>query len=173
MRPRFALPVECEAEEFMEVLRDGIELHRQTLTGSTSRRHAILRMPEPQRRFWSPQLTLAVEERNDDVKVQALFSPHPHVWTGFVCVYALLFMIGLSGLMYGLAEISLDRTPWGMLAPIVTAIVAAFVYGATFIGQGLGAEEMRRLRNFLDECVDEAATRSRELPGTARDSSAL
>ena len=33
------------------------------------------------------------------------FCPHPNVWTGFMAVYGILGMIGLSALMYGGAQL--------------------------------------------------------------------
>lgn len=173
MRPRFALEVDCEAEELMEVIRERLQKEEHPITGSSARRHAVLKMPSEKRRFWTPQLDLKIEEHDGDVTLRAIFSPHPHVWTGFVFTYAMLFMLGLCGVMYGLAELSLGRTPWGLLAPVVTSVIAAFVYGAAFIGQGLGAAEMYRLRTFLDDCLEDAAERSRATPRTARDSAAL
>jgi hypothetical protein len=56
---------------------------------------------------------------------------------------------------------------------VASAVLAAFVYGATFIGQGLGAEEMYRLRAYLDGCLDEARERYRTRPTTAAESAQL
>jgi hypothetical protein len=44
----------------------------------------------------------------------------------------------------------------------------AFTYGAVFIGQGLGSEEMYRLRSFVDDCVEGAERATDTAPGHPR-----
>ena len=70
--------------------------------------------------------------------------------------YALLAIIALAGLVYGFVQHSLGRPPWALLAPPVTAAVFGFVYGATLIGQGLGAEQMYTLRSLVDRVSERA-----------------
>jgi hypothetical protein len=109
----------------------------------------------------------------DHTRVSGLFSPHPNIWQAFVFTYLTLFVLGFFGLMYGLAEVALDRTPWALLVPCGSAVLAGFVYGATFIGQGLGAEEMCRLHGYLDDCLEQAQAAYAERPKTADESAQL
>jgi hypothetical protein len=81
------------------------------------------------------------------------FSPHPNVWTGFLTLYATLFMGGVFGLIFGFSQWSLSMTPWGLVGVPVALALAAFTYGAAFIGQGLGAEEMYTIRSFVDDAM--------------------
>jgi hypothetical protein len=78
----------------------------------------------------------------------------------FMAVYILLALAALGGLSYGMVQYTLGQSPWSLW--IVPAAVAlfGFVYGATLIGQGLGAEQMYTMRSLIDRaCVDALATR--------------
>ena len=106
-------------------------------------------------------------------RIRGFFSPHPHIWQAFVFIYLTLFATGFFAAMFGLAQLFLARTPSAFLISIGAAALAAFVYGATFIGQGLGAAEMYTLRRFLDETIEQVEERSRREPRAARDSAQL
>jgi len=51
------------------------------------------------------------------------------------------------------SQSTLGMPAWGFLGVPVALALAAFTYGAAFIGQGLGAEEMYVLRSFVDEAL--------------------
>jgi hypothetical protein len=166
MRPRFAVELACTIEDVMSTLRQRLPENVQGLEGVFSKRHGVLSFPEERRQFWSPQLGLTVESidgAEHATRVRGVFSPQPQIWTAFVFVYLTLFVLGFFGLMYGFAQLALDHAPNALLVPLVTTVLAAGAYAATFVGQGLGAEEMYHLRAYLDDCLFEA-----ERIGTAR-----
>ena len=154
MRPRFRLEVERDADELLACLRERLKTTERHVVGAVFRRHVVLSPPSAERHLWSPQLNLSIsEEGNSRASIQGRFAPQPNVWTGFMFIYGVLFMGGLGGSMYGLAELSLGRTPWTMLAVPLAIAAFLFIYGAAFIGQGLGSSEMYELRRFLDDCL--------------------
>jgi hypothetical protein len=176
MRPRFAVELDSDVEDVMVALRDRAEDNVQGVRVKCTRRHGVLDFPKKRRNFWSPQLALTVEEivgNAGRTRVVGHFSPHPHIWQAFVFIYGTLFAAGFFSLMFGFAELAMGRTPWALLGPVIATALVAFVYGATFIGQGLGAEEMYRLRAYLDGCVEDARARYRARPTTAAESAQL
>lgn len=176
MRPRFAIELVCTIEDVMSELRGQLPDNVRGLEGVFSKRHGVLRFPEERRHFWSPQLSLTVESIDEDehrTRVRGVFSPHPQVWTAFVFVYLTLFVLGFFGLMYGFAQLGLGHRPDALLVPAVTSVLGAGVYAASFVGQGLGAEEMYHLRASLDDCMSGAEKNAATRPKTSRDSSQL
>ena len=128
--------------------------------GTVLRNHAVIRVHDDQRHFWSPQLELEVrlpdpedEFAPETAHLHGRFAPHPHVWTGFMAIYGLLALGGVAGAMWGLSQWTLGSPPWALLGVPAAAALAAFVYGAVFIGQGLGAEQMYLLRATVDRAV--------------------
>lgn len=152
MRPRFEVEL-SPGGDVLERLRrhlasPGCPFRGQVVTG-----HAMLRLPRERQSLLSPVLNLEVIERDGRQLLAGRFSPQPNVWTGFMAVYGVLGMLGLAGLMYGFAQMTVDATPWPMLAAPVSLALIGFVYGAAFIGQGLTADQMYELRAFVDEVV--------------------
>jgi hypothetical protein len=176
MRPRFKLDIACGVEDVMQQLRGRLEDNEQGIVGSFTRRHGVLKMPDGRRQFWSPQLGITVETIEGETgraRLMGVFAPHPHIWQAFIFIYGVVISLGCFGTMWGVAQLSLNRTPWALASPVAAFAICAFVYGATLIGQGLGAGEMYRLRTYLDECIAEAERRCKEPPRTARDSAQL
>jgi hypothetical protein len=175
MRPRFTLDVSSDVEKVMEQLRDRLDGNKQGLVGSFTRRHGVLKLPDSRRQFWSPQLGLTVETVEGDegrARVIGLFAPHPHIWQTFVFIYGVLISLGCFGTMWGVAQLSLDRTPWALASPVVSFALCAFVYGAAFIGQGLTVTDMCEMRRFVEELTTRVDDRPESLrvPGHLLDS---
>jgi hypothetical protein len=155
MRPCFALQLVCGKDEALAAIKKQLSLTSAPVDGKISGPHLVLTTCVESRKLWSPRLNVTLEDTHVGATLWCQFAPYPQVWTGFVASYAALAFLGLSGAMYGMAEVSLGRTPWGLLVPLVTGTIAAGLYGATFVGQGLASEEMEQLRAFLKACFDD------------------
>ncbi|MBW1905095.1 MAG: hypothetical protein JRJ24_07275 [Deltaproteobacteria bacterium] len=155
MRPRFELQLPVARETWLEALRSALRDDAGALRGQVFRKHAVVEMRDGQRTFWSPYLNLEVEDEPDGSAIRGRFSPHPNVWTMFMAAYILLAIIALGGITYGIVQSTLGQPPWALwIAPAAVALFG-FVYGATLIGQGLGAEQMYIMRSVVDRaCVD-------------------
>jgi hypothetical protein len=176
MRPRFQLDVACEAETLVRVLRDRIEDSDPGLEGFFDPRHCVLRIPPARRAFWSPELDLTFERREDGgpgVRVRCLFGPRPGVWTGFAFVYAALAALAFVGALCGVAQVTLGEPLWGFAATGIALAAIGAVYAGSFIGQGLAAAQMYQLRRYLDVCIAAAEQRAFAEPRTALDSAQL
>jgi hypothetical protein len=128
--------------------------------GQIFRKHAVVEVQNQKRSFWSPYLNLEVEDEPDGAAIRGRFSPHPHVWTLFMAIYILLAIVATAGLVYGFVQYTLGEPPWGALITPAAVALFGFVYGATLIGQGLGAEQMYIMRTLVD-CAAEAALADR------------
>lgn len=67
-----------------------------------------------------------------------------------MAIYILLSIGGLGGLTYGFVQVTLGEPPWAFLIVPASIALFGFVYGATLIGQGLGAEQMYLMRSLVD-----------------------
>jgi len=180
MRPRFVVELPCDADQVMASLRDGLADAAEDVGGQLSERHAVLHVPDAQRRFWSTQLGLTVEPGPPcpdggpgPTRVLGIFSPHPEIWTGFVFAVGTLIGIGVFGSMYAVVQLTMGHTPWALLAPVLSTLVGALVYTSTLVGQGLAAAEMYVLRVHLDEWLEDARQRAAREPRTAMDGAQL
>jgi len=152
-RPRVEIPVPLPVERVSALLSEGLNNQECPCEGSVSRRHAWIHIRDQDRHFWSPTLDLSLEEAPEGTVLRGRFGPHPSVWTMFVFIYAGLGVLGTITGMYGLSQLILDQAPWAFAASAACFSLIGFVYGAAFIGQGLGGEQVAQIRIFLDRSV--------------------
>jgi hypothetical protein len=150
MRPRFRLQLPVASDQWLDALRVVLADDPGPLRGQVFRRHAVVQMSDAERTFWSPYLNLELEDEPDGSAIRGRFSPHPNVWTLFMAIYILLAITALAGLSYGIVQYTLGQPPWSLLIAPAAVAVFGFVYGATLIGQGLGAEQMYLMRSLID-----------------------
>lgn len=100
-------------------------------------------------RPWSPQLTVKLFEDGDGSRLEARFGPHPHLWTLYVALYAMMTFGAIAALMFGSAQLTMGVSPWGFALAPLALVGAMVVHAASWIGQKLGADQMVMLRDFL------------------------
>lgn len=157
MRPVFARTFAGSPEAFWDRLGESLRGEDGGVRGQTFDGGAILRLRHSDRHVWSPALYVHVEQ--DDagrVLVRGRFSPSSPVWTAFVAIYLVLLCLAMAAGSYGGAQLILDEYPWAFWGVPLAVVLAAFTYGAAFIGQGLSSDDMYRLRAFVDAVVETA-----------------
>lgn len=174
MRPVFERSMNGEPSVFLASLRQALDQsggRPGECRGQVFGKGAILRLCDAECRVWSPALHLAVEPlaggRDDgDAAVRAgqpwrlrgTFSPSSPVWTAFVAIYLGLACAGIGAACWGGAQMIMKDPPWAFVGVPIALLLAGFTYGAAFIGQGLGAEDMYTMRTFVEHLADQADT---------------
>lgn len=156
MRPTFSEPLPVAPDVMLAALEAELARTDARCIGYVLRDGADLRVGKAEAHLWSPTLNVKVRDDEDGRRVMGRFAPHPNVWTTFMAIYGVLVMGGIFGSMYGIAQWMLGRSPWALMAAPVAAALFGFVYGAAFIGQGLGAEQMYVLRAVVDAALERA-----------------
>jgi len=180
MRPRFILEVACGTDCVMEALRAGVARDEGWIEGQISDRHAVMTLPEEERRFWSTYLNITVEDARVDpvedprpTRVLGVFQPRPEIWTAYIFAVGILLLIGVFGLMVAIVQLTMGLAAWGLLASLISSLVGGLVYTSTLVGQGLALGEMYHLRRRLDDYLDDARKAGECAPATAEDSARL
>jgi hypothetical protein len=153
-RPRFELRSKLPPEEIQRRLRALLHADPR-LRGVALVDRVELSMSGEDLRFWSPQLVADVEK--DDaggVRMLARFGPDPYVWGLYVLTYIALTFLTFIALAFGISQMVMGITPTGLYVAPAGAVLAGLVYGASFVGQGLGSEQMYLLRATLAETAE-------------------
>ena len=159
MRPVFELPVPGDGRAVLDVLSERLSAAGAELVGQVIPPCAYLRRSQERSRLLSPHLDLELRESAGATVLHGRFSPRPNVWTGFMALFFGIGMLGLAGLVYGLAQRTVAGPTWTVWAAPAAVALIAFIYGAAFIGQGLSVDEMYELRAFTEGAVKEARGR--------------
>lgn len=170
MRPLFEIELSgVDGEHVLRQLAAQLREDDAPVQGSILTRKAELTTCAATCHAWSPWLSLQFEETAAGTqRLSGRFAPHPDVWTGFMAAYGVLLMIAIFGAMFGISQWILHTPAWGLLAPPLALAMGALFYGASLIGQRLGADEMHALRDFVERAVVEARPRGRERADDAR-----
>jgi hypothetical protein len=155
MRPVFKLPVPGDGRGVFDKLSEKLATENTKLMGQVMAPNAYLRRSDEHSRLLSPHLNLQLREDGDRTLLYGRFSPRPNVWTGFMALFFFIAMLGLTGLVYGLAQLTLGGSIWAVWAAPASLVLNAFIYGAAFIGQGLSGGEMYELRAFVEAAIRE------------------
>lgn len=127
------------------------------ITGKVYRRTIALHVREGAVHVWSPHLDIQLADvEGGGTRLSAMFAPAPPIWTTFIGIQFLFGVIALSSAIYLFSLWSLGHD---LLVPFIV-FVAAMVggglsYGAAYIGQGFGSEQMYELRSFLDRALED------------------
>lgn len=153
LRPRFQLTVPLPAETIVARFRRALADPGCPVTGAATMKHVQLGIPAHERTTWSPTVDLMLTDTEEGARLHGRIGPHPHVWTFFLGLHAVVAFSGLGGVMYGLAQWVIGEPPWALWAAPVALGLHAFIAGAAFIGQGLGADQVHRLRAFVEDTL--------------------
>lgn len=152
-RPRFEMTTAYGPDQVIAKVRSALKQSR-TVVGQAFRDRVELTVPRRATHLWSPQLFVEVKPREGGgSKLLAQFAPHPHVWSMYVAACAIASMLTFGALILAFAQWVMDDTLWGLWIAPGTALLAALMFGAAFVGQGLSAPQMFELRDFLRETL--------------------
>lgn len=153
LRPRFDLDLPVPADEAMQRIRQGLDTPELRHTTMSAGRHAEFHVDAPDRKVWSPRLTVQVEDAPVGSSLRGRFAPRADVWTGVMFVYFLVVFLILFGATLGYVQQVSDEAPWGYWAVPVGFLVILGIHGASYVGQRLGAEQMVELRGRLESVL--------------------
>jgi len=153
-RPRFelvsALPPAVLAERVLKLVRSSPRLR-----GWADHERIEISIDGDEHTFWSPQLTAALTpEEGGGTRVAARLGPDPYVWALYALAYLGVGFIAIAAAVFGVAQIALKEPPTGLYAGAGAALFAALIYGASYVGQGLGSEQMYFLRATLERLAE-------------------
>ncbi len=153
IRPRFKKITPDSSEELMNQLDELFKTQKTKINGSRLNQHVTIKIPDDQLHFWSPQLSLTIEQKEEGTIVRGLYGPHPNVWLLFMFIYFFLGFIVLVVLIVGLSRLNL-----GLHAYILWSIPFALsgIFVLWFIGKSgkkLGHDQIWQIHNLLKPTI--------------------
>ncbi len=153
IKPRFKYKTDLSIEELSELIKKGLEDEERVCEYQFIPGSLRIRIPESDRHFWSPELTLSLDKESDSSVIIGRYGPSSGTWTLIVAGYAalglLMFFIGI----YGSARMSLGLSSSILWALPVLALCIIALYITAQFGQKLGAEQMYQLHFFFQSVI--------------------
>lgn len=156
VRPRFQTIVAAPLTVLEDRIREHLRQPDAPCVGRIIPGHIVLSVPERELHFWSPQLSLSLEEEeNGGTMVRGLYGPAPSIWLMFAFGYGVLGFLMMIVAIIGFSGVSL-----GLSAPILWAL--PFLAGGMIalyliaqVGQKVGAEQTFTLHHFFEDAIKE------------------
>lgn len=151
VRPRFKVSTTQTVENISEKVKKALKMKGAPCTAQMKPRFITLLIPEKDQHYWSPQLTITMEEEEEGCTIRGVYSPRPTVWTMFVFFYAIIglaiFVIGVVGWSFW----SLGKPATILWWTPVLGVTFFSLYLAAYFGQKLGHDQMTTLHRFFEE----------------------
>jgi hypothetical protein len=151
MRPTFSVKLVLSAGEAIGRIRT--EIADSNLNSISAGRSAEFRVAETERRFWSPHLSVHLQDTADGSLLRGRFSPRPEIWTMFMFVYSVMTFAILFGAALGYVQWAMGDSPWGFYAVPIGAVVIVLLHAASLLGQRLSSDQTEQLREELDSLL--------------------
>lgn len=143
-------------DEVTARVRAHLDKGHPTVRGTAHRRNILLNIQEDHRHFWSPTLDIHLDDgKTGGTRLAAMFAPSPNIWSSFLAVQFFFGLCSIGALMYLTSSWMLGRdlmVPAGIL--FLMLFGGGFSFGAAYVGQGFGSEQMYELRAFLDAALE-------------------
>jgi hypothetical protein len=155
IRPRFNQIIKEPQEKIEARLKSKLKDPDIDCVGRVIPGFIVIKIPRSDRHYWSPQLSLSLEEHEDGTLVRGLYGPNPTVWAMFTFGYSALGLIALFISIIGFSKVSL-----GLEAPVLWALpilggLAVILYFVAQTGQKIGVEQTFTIHHFYEESIGE------------------
>lgn len=152
-RPTFELLSPLPAEELTQRVRAFLAQSRR-LRGVAQQPRVELSWTEEELHFWSPHLVAELRAEGEGTRLCCTFGPDPYLWATYVLGSLGLAVLTCLALVFGISQLIMHTTPTGLYAAPAGAALAGLAYGASYVGQGLGSEQMYLMRATLAELAE-------------------
>ncbi len=154
MQPTFRLDIPVHADQAMIKIRQAIKTPELCGYVVSAGQCIDYKIEESDRRFWSPHLSVQLNDTETGAEVFGRFSPRPEIWTMFMAIYFFAAITIFGALIYAYVQWSLGSQPWALIAvPVCLAIIIG-LHAASLIGQGFSSDQMYLLRSRLDRTME-------------------
>jgi hypothetical protein len=156
LRPTFEFPIRATRDQAIAALQACFQQQNQIDQFLMHGEYGELHLEKSLHRFWSPHLSFYVTDRAGQCIIRGLFAPRAEVWTTVWIIYlAMAFAAFYSFAMAG-SQWALDEPTWWHWLGLAATLAIVAVYMIAHIGQQWSADQMRLLRERLDELLKRA-----------------
>jgi hypothetical protein len=153
IRPRFKVECALSIDELTEKINGALLENNAPCKGKIKHGYGSLSLPQKEQHYWSPQLSLTLEEVENGTEIRGLYGPRPSVWTMFVFFYSFLGFAILVISILGLTNLSLGKPATVLWIAPVLILVFLTLYLVSYSGQKLGYTQIETLHEFMEKSI--------------------
>lgn len=155
LRPRFKAEVPFGIPEIGVKIKGQLKERQGDVVGKVVGNMAILSIPDHKKHFWSPQLTLGMDETDTPgvTTLRGMYGHSTSVWLAFVFTYGILGIVASFALIIGLSQYTMGQSSYAIYIAFFSVLGICTLYFISYSGQKLGGEQMEVLHGFVEESL--------------------
>lgn len=155
LRPRFKAEVPFGIPEIGVKIKGQLKERQGDVVGKVVGNMAVLSIPDHKTHFWSPQLTLGMDETDTPgvTTLRGMYGPSTSVWLAFVFTYGILGIVASFALIIGLSQYTMGQSSYAIYIAFFSVLGICTLYFISYSGQKLGGEQMEVLHGFVEESL--------------------
>lgn len=153
IRPRIKVTTSKTPDALFDIISVNLNDNKHKIEGNILPNFLTIYPPQEEQHYWSPQLTLTIEQLENGSLIRGLYGPKPSVWTMFIFFYSFIGFVTLIVSLIGFSFISLDKDATILWAVPMLVLVFLSLYLIAYLGQKFGHRQMIYLHHFMEECL--------------------
>lgn len=154
VRPRFEQTLRIDPETIRERIDTHVSESGTDFEVKVFPEFICIRIPERERKFWSPRLNLSLETAaGGRTVVRGIYGPNAGFWSFYLYCGLIVASLALFSGILGFCQKSLGMTPWGLWIFGASLAAAAALYVMAQIGQKLAAQQTFRLHQAYEAAL--------------------
>lgn len=153
-RPHFSQHLDLTPDEVRKKLVGSVQAAAEGFEVRSFPGFVCLRIPEPERHFWSPRLNVSIDpEEGGGTRVEGVYGPNANLWSIFLYSSLLLASTTIFGGCIGFAQHALGRPCWGLWIFGASLALGLALWLFAQFGQKLGANQTYRLHQLYESAM--------------------
>lgn len=153
IRPRFSITSPKSQAQILEEVRARLKETNAEYRGIALDGHIMLKVKQADEHYWSPQLSILLDDQADQTLIRGRYGPKPNVWTLFTMSYLAISILTIFISIIGFSRLSLGLSANILWVLPVLAGAALLLYFSSQVGQKIGAEQTFALHHFFEEAI--------------------
>ena len=153
VRPRFKIQTAFTIDELVDKIKKALDQENATCRGGVHVMGGTISLPQDQRHYWSPQLSLSFEETETGTILRGLYGPRPAVWGMFVFFYSIIGIATMIVGTIGFSKLTLGGSGSLLWSVPVLLLIFLSLYLVSYTGQKVGKKQMITLHRFIEQAT--------------------
>ena len=154
VRPRFQIETDLSVEELSARIRAALAAEGAACEGYIQHGFGSIYLPQREQEFWTPVLTLKIEDAENGSHFGGYYGPRPGVWFLFLLIYAVIAIAIFIVSIIGVSFMTIGQS--GAILWLVPVLCAIFfsLYWVSYQGQKLSRHQLNKMHQFLEQATE-------------------
>jgi hypothetical protein len=156
MRPTFQVVLPVAKQELQQRIKERLVTETWDWESYVFDGYFEMHIPTKELRYWSPHLSISMDDLKGETRIHGRFAPRQQVWTLVWVLYLAFVFTALFSLLFALSSMHAKDSEWRWIWVLCPASIAGIIllYLVSFIGQSWSSDQIQSLQSQWDRLID-------------------